>query len=196
MEALVIVAIIVVAVIIIKIWVNANRKSEERDMRADLNRRIDQCRRDLIRDNNTASMKPLDPLGYNYRVVGKESLLAVEDSVDKLEWKSTGKRSASGMSFSVPIAKGIRYRVSTRSTRSEKDLVPTDSGRLVLTDKAASFEGRSKNERITWSQISDAQVLLDGYEIRKRNGPSRLFRSKSVNPQFAAILELLLVRVD
>ncbi|MBP7761669.1 MAG: hypothetical protein KA099_12295 [Alphaproteobacteria bacterium] len=148
----------------------------------------------MLNENNTATLPKLDPGDYGYRAVGKEVLIAVQENAKKLEYKSTGQYKTRGASFSIPIVKGVRYRFGSGSIKTEKSLQVVAEGRLLLTDKAVIFESLEKNERITWAQISDIEVLLDGFRISKRSGPSRLYATDYPNPQFAAALDLLKYR--
>ncbi len=148
----------------------------------------------MLRDDNTASLPVLDANDYGYRAVGKEVLIAVQENVTKVEYKSTGRYKTSGTSFSIPIVKGVRYRFGSGSIKTEKSLQTVAEGRLLLTDKAVVFESPQKNERITWTQIADAEILQDGFKISKRSGPPRLFATDYPDPQFAAALDLFKYR--
>lgn len=142
-------------------------------------------------EDNTVSFPVLDPSEYGYRSVGNESLIAIQQNVQKIEHKSTGRYKTSGASFSIPIVKGVRYRIGSGSIQAQKSWQVVAEGRLILTDKAVVFESPQKNERITWTQIADVELLQDGYKISKRNGPPRVFTTDLPNPQFAAALGLL-----
>jgi hypothetical protein len=78
--------------------------------------KIDAAQRMIVADPENVPV--LDAFEHRYRPVAKECLYAVQPNVSKLEAKSTGKYVSSGASLSVPIAKGIRYRVGSGSVRS------------------------------------------------------------------------------
>jgi hypothetical protein len=113
-----------------------------------------------------------------------------------MEMKSSGRYRTGGASVSIPIMKGVRYRVGSGSIRTEKTLQATDHGRLLVTDKAIVFEGGGRNERITWVQVADVELMLDGFRIAKRSGPPRLYRVGAPDPKFAAVVEVMLARTD
>jgi hypothetical protein len=142
----------------------------------------------LLNSSNVASIDTLDPVYFSYRPVQGEKLLAVEQSVSRYELKSTGRYAGGAFSLSVPIVKGLRYRAVVGRTASQKQYQITDTGRLVLTDKAVAFEGSEKNERIPWTQIADIEFLLDGYRISKRTGPPRMFSVASPDPRLQRCL--------
>ena len=80
--------------------------------------------------------------------------------------------------------------------RSEKSWQITAKGRLLATDKAIDFESSEKNERITWPQVYDIALMVDGFKIAKRSGPPRMYAVDDPDPRFGAIVELLLQRSD
>lgn len=133
----------------------------------------------------------LDPGKQRYRAVGKEKLLGIQGRVTLVEYASTGRYKMAGGSVSLPIANGVRFRVGAGQIERNKAWQATAKGRLILTDRALSFEGDNKNERITWSQIADVEVVLDGFRVYKRNGPPRLFAVDSPNPYFSAALQMV-----
>lgn len=96
------------------------------------------------------------------------------------------------MSVSIPIVKGVRYRVGSTNIKAEKTAQTTARGRLLITDKAIVFEGDNKNDRITWSQLANIELHLDGLTLAKRTGPPRTYSVSSPNPNFVAILEFML----
>lgn len=116
---------------------------------------IEAARQSLLTSSETASMPVLKAADYGYRPVAKENLLAVQDGATRMEMKSTGRYKTGGTSVSIPIVKGVRYRVGSGSIRTEKSWQATARGRLLVTDKAVVFEGGEKNERITWTQVAD-----------------------------------------
>lgn len=86
----------------------------------------------------------------------------MHDNLKRVELKSTGRYLTEGASISIPIVKGIRYRIGSGSIIPEKSFQVTAAGRLLLTDKALIFESAQKNERIAWGQIANVTRAMDG----------------------------------
>ena len=157
---------------------------------------INTIKQDLLSRTGTASFPILSAPEHGYRPVAKENLLAVQDGVTRMEMKSTGSYKTRGTSLSIPIVKGVRYRVGSGSIRAEKRWQATAKGRLLVTDRAIVFEADDRNERITWTQISSIDVLTDGMVIAKRSGPPRRYAISEPDPKFAAIVELMLAQTN
>lgn len=150
----------------------------------------------MMTGQGRASLPVLDAVSEGYRPVGGEKLLAVQSGASRMEMKSTGRYKTGGTSISIPIMKGVRYRVGSGSIRTERKWQATDSGRLLVTDKAVVFEGGMKNERITWNQIANIELFRDGFSIAKRSGSPRIYSVGSPDSKFAAVVELMLSRID
>lgn len=174
--------------------VQQSKKAEER--RSEYSAALRNARSLLLSDENSASLPVLSAASIGYRAVGRENLIAVHDGISRLEYKSTGRYRTHGASFSVPIMKGVRYRVGSTSVRTQKEWQVIASGRLIVTDKAVAFESPERNERITWTQIAGVELHIDGFTIAKRSGPPRRFIAANPDPHFAVVLELLAARVD
>jgi hypothetical protein len=71
---------------------------------------------------------------------------------------------------------------------AEKEQRVTATGQLIVTDMAVAFEGDAKNERLTWRQVADVELLADGAKITKRSGPPRVYAFTRLDPKFAAVL--------
>lgn len=196
MEWIAIGGVILVLLVVVGVWSEKKKQREAADRAERYNASINHERQALLTTPDSMSLKPLDSLDYGYRPVAKENLIAVQDNASRYELKSSGTYRTSGTSVSIPIAKGIRYRVGSGRIRSEKTWQTTATGRLLITDKAVVFESPQKNERITWGQIADVELMVDGYQIAKRSGPPRTFVVDSPDPKFAAVLELMLRRVE
>ncbi|WP_322892445.1 MULTISPECIES: hypothetical protein [unclassified Yoonia] len=93
-------------------------------------------------------------------------------------------------------SKTAQHRVGSGSIRTEKSWQATARGRLLVTDKAVVFEGGERNERITWTQVANVELLIDGFTIAKRSGPPRTYQVNNPDPKFAAVLELMLSRTE
>jgi hypothetical protein len=196
MEWIVIGGIVFVVLLVIGVRREKKKQREATERAERYNASINYERQALLSAPDRMSLKPLDPVNYGYRPVAKENLIAVQNNASRYELKSSGNYRTSGTSISIPIAKGIRYRVGSGRIRSEKTWQITATGRLVITDKAVVFESPQKNERITWGQIADVELMLDGYQIAKRSGPPRTFVVETPDPKFAAVLELMLMRAE
>lgn len=183
---------------VVAVCVSANKKKQQAllEKTERYNSEINAERQALLSAPDRMSLQPLDAAEYDYRPVARESLIAVQENASFMELKSSGYYRSSGASLSIPIMRGVRYRVGAGRIASEKSWQVTATGRLLVTDKAIAFESPQKNERITWGQIADVEVLLDGYRIAKRTGSPKSFVVESPDPRFAAIVELMLMRVE
>lgn len=196
MEWLVLIGIgFVIAVIFSVKSENKKKKKFDEDAK-NYSDSIEASKKELLTGSNSASLPVLDASAHSYRTVGKENLLAIQNGTTRMEMKSTGRYRTGGASVSIPIVKGVRYRVGSGSIKTEKEWQATATGRLIVTDKAISFESSQKNERITWTQVADIELMLDGFQIAKRSGPPRTYLVDNPDPQFAAIVELMLSRTD
>jgi len=148
--------------------------------------------RSFADEDGNLELPVLTPEAHGYRPVGRERLVAIQPNVARMELKGTGRYSTSGASFSIPIVKGVRYRVGGGSIRAEKTWQATARGRLIVTDKALCFESDAKNERITWTQIAGVELMVDGLKVMKRSGPPRVYVVDSPDPRFSAALMTVL----
>lgn len=196
LEILVIVALVLIALIVWTSKKKRERTAQERREAEDYLDAVDVARQSMVVGENRVSLPVLEASSIGYRPVGKEVVVNVQNDAVRMENKSTGRYSTNGASVSIPVVKGVRFRVGAGSIRGEKSWQATDTGRLILTDKAIVFEGSAKNERITWGQVSDVELLSDGFKVSKRTGPPRFYVTTRPDPQFAAALEFLLARTD
>lgn len=185
--------LITVGVLVIVIWVGLalvrrkSRRVKAERLQSSIDHAIDQ-----LTDGNSASFEALDAVEYGYRPVSGETLLQVHNGLRRMEMKSTGRYSHSGTSVSVPITKGVRIRVGGGSVARGKSYQEIDTGRLLVTDKALVFEGRTRNDRWTWGQIADVDICRDGYAIHRRRGkPVELLWSQA-EPMVCAVIDILL----
>lgn len=131
---------------------------------------IDSIKKSFLTGSGIVSVPVLNAADFGYRPVAKENLLAIQNGVTRMEMKSTGRHP------------------------SEKSWQATACGRLLVTDKAIVFEGVEKNERLTWAQVANLEVLLDGFTISKRSGLPRTYQIDRPDATFAAVVEFMLVR--
>jgi hypothetical protein len=196
--AVILLLIIFGAIIAIPVWIfrRIRRWRDSKKRTRAYPEQIANAKSALLAREDEASLPTLDAAGLGYRPVGNEKVLAVQIGAKRMEMKSTGRYGTAGTSISIPIIKGVRYRIGGGSIRTEKSWQVTGNGRLIVTDKALSFESQDKNERITWSQIADVRIFTDGFQIAKRSGPPRTYVVESPDPNFAAVLELMLAKVE
>lgn len=194
MEWVFIIGAIFVVFIIFAVKAENKKTKLKEEQSAAYSAQIASVKQSFLTSSETASMPVLSAADFGYRPVAKENLLAVQDGVTRMEMKSTGRYRTGGTSVSIPIVKGVRYRVGSGSIRTEKSWQVTARGRLLVTDKAIVFEGGEKNERITWTQVANVELLLDGFTIAKRSGPPRTYQVGTPDAKFAAVVELMLAR--
>ncbi|MCV9965112.1 hypothetical protein OIU34_24835 [Pararhizobium sp. BT-229] len=187
---------ILVFVMVVGVQAELKKQKEQKEKAEQYNSLINFERQALLSAPDRMTLQPLDPGDYRYRPVGKENLIAIQENASAFELKSSGNYRTSGASISIPIVKGVRYRVGAGRIASEKSWQVTATGRLLITDKAVVFESPEKNDRITWGQIADVELMVDGFRIAKRTGSPKTFVVNSPDPKFAAVLELMLMRVD
>jgi len=56
------------------------------------------------------------------------------------------------------------------------------------------FEGVEKNERITWTQVANVELLLDGFTISKRSCWPCSYQVGAPDATFGAVVDLMLAR--
>lgn len=77
-----------------------------------------------------------------------------------------------GVTVSVPIAKGIRYRMGSiaPSAAREDRLVPIDDGVIYVTSKRLFFDGNKQNTSIPWRNLPGIQLFQGGLILDKSSG--------------------------
>ncbi len=129
-----------------------------------------------------------------YRRVAGEALLAMQDGAARFEVRSTGRYRTHGFRVSIPIVAGVRYHIGDQRVRAQSALQQVDAGRLLVTDRAIVFEGAQGNERLTWGQVADVEILIDGFRISRRSGSPRIYAVQFPDPRFAGAIEAMLER--
>jgi hypothetical protein len=112
----------------------------------------------------------------------------------QVEWHELRTRTTrigySGPTLSIPIVKGLRWRVGSfaphRMTREE--LTRIDSGILYVTSKRIIFDGSLKNNSLRYSSILSFQVFSDGIAVDKASGRSPYFLFQGDPEPLAVIL--------
>jgi len=196
MEWVIIIGVMFVVLVVFAAKAENKKNAVKLEQSSAYTTEVESAKQTLLTSSNSALLPVLKASDVGYRPVAKENLLAVQDGATRMEMKSTGRYKTGGTSVSIPIMRGVRYRVGSGSIRTEKSWQATARGRLLVTDKAVVFEGGDRNERITWTQIANVELLLDGFTIAKRSGPPRTYQVNSPDPKFAAVLELMLSRTE
>jgi hypothetical protein len=91
------------------------------------------------------------------------------------EFRSSTRRvNYHGLTASIPIAKGIRYRLGSIAPSVERssELVAIDHGPLYVTDKRIYFDGQQKNTTLAWKAITEVQLFQGGIILEKNTGKS------------------------
>lgn len=91
------------------------------------------------------------------------------------EFRSVTKRiNYRGLTASIPIAKGLRYRVGSITPNVERssELTPIDHGQLYITNKRILFDGGEKNTTLTWGGLTQVQLFDGGVILEKGTGKS------------------------
>jgi hypothetical protein len=196
MEWVIIIGVVFVVLVVFAVKAENKKNAVKLEQSNAYSNEVESAKQTLLTSSSSASLPVLKASDVGYRPVAKENLLAVQDGATRMEMKSTGRYKTGGTSVSIPIMKGVRYRVGSGSIRTEKSWQATARGRLLVTDKAVVFEGGDRNERITWTQIANVELLIDGFTIAKRSGPPRTYQVNNPDPKFAAVLELMLSRTE
>lgn len=68
-------------------------------------------------------------------------------------------------------------------------------GRILVTSKAFVFESSSRTDRFPLSSITNIELALDGFSIRKRTGPVRPFLTGE-SPEFLALVNAISLRLN
>jgi hypothetical protein len=160
---------------------------------------IDQVQAELqaivvdMKTDGKASLPVYDPAAFDYRPVGDEMVLGCLDGVQRVEVRNTGRHFRGG-GFWDAIARGFlgqrraHLLMGSPVRVAEKEQRVTATGQLIVTNKAVAFEGDAKNERLTWQQVADVELLADGARITKRSGPPRTYVFTKLDSKFAAVL--------
>lgn len=89
------------------------------------------------------------------------------------ELRAQRKASYSGLSYSIPIAKGLRYRVGTINLEGgRKELRRLDSGMLYLTNKRVFFDGQEKNTSLPYRSVAGVSIERFGLVLERQSGKS------------------------
>lgn len=120
MEWLVLIVIVITIAVIAQMSSNKKKAEEHRANVLEYSNEIENAKNSLLKDAGKTEILALAPSEYEYRPVGRETLLAVQPGVSRLEYKSAGQYRTRGASISIPIVKGIRYRIGSGTISTEK----------------------------------------------------------------------------
>ncbi len=86
--------------------------------------------------------------------------------------KQTKRVKYSGFTGSIPVVKGVRYRIGSIAPTVEREegLTLIDTGTLYVTNKRLFFDGHGKNVTLTYRSLSGVQVFLGGMNLEKQTG--------------------------
>ncbi len=86
--------------------------------------------------------------------------------------KQTKRVNYSGFTVSIPIVKGVRYRVGSiaPSVQSDEGLTLLDTGQLYITNNRVFFDGRSKNTTLAYRSLVGVQLFEGGINLEKQTG--------------------------
>ena len=92
-------------------------------------------------------------------------------------WNQTrvGNYSYEGLSLSIPIVKGLNYRIASYDVARTETMTPLSAGVLYVTSERLLFIGESRNTSINLSRIVNFQIFMDALKIEKSTGKSDLF---------------------
>ncbi len=191
------IGVLVTVAIMAALFVRFLLRRKHRNALRSLKKAIGRSRETLLSDAaNKATVPLLDAAEFGYQTTFQEKLLAVQEDVTQMEFTGSGLVRTGGVAVSMPVGVAGRYRVSSGSVRSRRAWQAVAKGRLLITDRAIIFDGDGLRERITWGKVSEIETRVDGYEVIKLGDPPRTYAVSRLDTNFAAILELMLVRTD
>ncbi len=83
--------------------------------------------------------------------------------------------SFAGPSLSIPIVKGLRYRMASYDVARTEAMTPLSKGVLYVTSKRLLFVGESRNTSINLSRVVNFQIFKDALKVEKSTGKPDLF---------------------
>jgi hypothetical protein len=89
-----------------------------------------------------------------------------------------------GPSISIPIIKGVRYRIASYDFARREAITPLSSGILYITSKRLLFAGESRNTSINLSRIVNLQIYKGALEVQKNTGKPDLFSMEAAQASY------------
>lgn len=80
-----------------------------------------------------------------------------------------------GPSLSIPIIKGLRYRIASYNVARSESMSPLSAGVLYVTSHRLLFVGQTRNTSINYSKVVEFQLFRDALKILKDSGKPDLF---------------------
>lgn len=104
-----------------------------------------------------------------FNLMKSEKLVWVIDGVDYYEVRTRRERRGTSHGASIRVAKGLYYRPSTFSSRTEEweETVRMDTGLLGVTSKHIYFHGPRKRFRIRYDRIVSFDPYKDGIGVMR-----------------------------
>jgi hypothetical protein len=95
-----------------------------------------------------------------------------------------------GLSTSIRVAKGIRFRVGNvkPAYSQSEEQVPISDGDLIITNKRLIFNGSKKSLNIQLNKILDVQLFVDGIEVAKGSGKNEFFKLSQLDAEFSHLV--------
>jgi hypothetical protein len=86
-----------------------------------------------------------------------------------------------GATLSIPIVKGIRYRVGSLEPSYERttEMQEIDRGVVYITNKRIFFDGQLKNTTVTYKVMTSVILLDGGFQVEKQTGKSPCLKLES-----------------
>lgn len=104
------------------------------------------------------------------------------------EMRTAKSGSYSGVSFSVPIVRGVRYRVGSYSHDTRRELKEIDTGTLYLTNQRLIFNGEQRNAELALTKLVQVRVGSDAIAFERSKGEHVAF--KTPDPETLAMVVL------
>lgn len=127
---------------------------------------------ELLHTIETSALENL-PVAGSSRVILKEGEVDYFTAVGSLLEERVVKSEVVGRShgISIPIMKGIRYRVGQSRGKmvSERGIVPISSGDFTITNRRLVFSGDKKSVNAEFSKLQDIEFFSDGLRFSVTN---------------------------
>lgn len=94
-----------------------------------------------------------------------------------------------GSSFSVPTGiRGVRFRFGSYKPIRSEEITPLSTGILYCTNKRLLFGGESRNTKVDFKKILDADIFSDCLKIEKETGKADYFTMNAPQARFITAL--------
>ena len=111
-------------------------------------------------------------------------LFYFEAAATYFEERSVRQHTGTSSGVSIPVAKGIRFRVGSSRGQSitKHVLAPEDQGILVIGDRRVVFTGSRRTISVPLSEIVSVEAYTDSVQIGVANQMTRLFQTSTDVP--------------